>query len=157
VSKTDFVNSGSYFFTDRVVVFGITTFIGFGGSFFKMGFGVGFTDTRDFGAATGFLIGTCSFAAGLLTALGGCGFFEMALATTFFVMGFFPTDFVAPFLGAGLAGFPPAGRAGFAIAFFDAFFAGFAAPPDGRTGFLVAGFPVLRGAGFLLGILLPFF
>jgi hypothetical protein len=45
----------------------------------------------------------------------------------------------------------------FAIAFFDAFFAGFAAPPAWRAGFLVAGFPVLRGAGFLLGILLPFF
>jgi hypothetical protein len=153
VSKTDFVNSGSYFFTDRVVVFGIATFTGFGGSFFKMGLTVGFTDTKDFEAATGFLSGTGgSFGAGFVTALGGRGFFTTTLATTFFATGLCAcdTDFVAPFLGAGLAGF-------FAIAFFGAFLAGFAARPTGFAGFLVAGFPTFRGAGFLLDILLPFF
>ncbi|TMI79793.1 MAG: hypothetical protein E6H10_14795 [Bacteroidetes bacterium] len=86
----------------------------------------GFTDTRDFGPATGFLIAAGSFGAGLLTF--GSGFFETALATGFFVAGFFATDFAATFLGTGLAGFPT-GRAGFEIAFCDAFFAGFAAPP----------------------------
>jgi hypothetical protein len=60
--------------------------------------------------------------------------------------------------------FPLAVRAGFAIAFFtDAFplagRAGFAglALPAAWADFLGADFPTFRGAGFLLGMLLPFF
>ncbi|HET9825948.1 MAG TPA: hypothetical protein VFP87_11470 [Chitinophagaceae bacterium] len=155
MSKTDFVNSGSYFFTDLVVVFGITTFTGFGGSFFKIGFIVGFTDTRDFAGAIGFFIALCSFAIGLATLCSG--FFETPFDAGFLGAGFFMADFGVPFLGAGLGGFPPAARAGFAIAFFDAFFAGLTAPPVCRAGFLVADFPTLCGAGFLVGMLLPSF
>src|SRR5215467_74807 len=72
VSKTDFVNSGSYFTALFVVVLGITTFAGFGGSFFIIGFALGFIETRVFGsnppffatgAAAGFA-GTAGLATG---------------------------------------------------------------------------------------------
>jgi hypothetical protein len=70
------------------------------------------------------------------------------------------SGFAVPFLGAGflVTAFLGAGLAGFfAIAFFtDVFFAGLAVPAA-WTGFLVADFPVLCGAGFLFGMLLPFF
>jgi hypothetical protein len=149
VSKTDLVNSGSYFFTDRVVVFGMTTFVGFGGSFFKIGLIAGFTDTKDFACASCFFKGAGCFAMGLSS-----GFFETGFTSCFFTAAFLAAGFNAPFLGADLAGFPLAGRAGLAIAFLvDAFFAGFTAPPTCRAGFLVAGFPVLCEAGFLVGIL----
>jgi hypothetical protein len=162
VSNTDFVNSGSYFFTDRVVVFGITTFTGLGGSFFNIGLIKGFTDTKDFAVGSCFLTGACSFAAGFEAF--ASGFFETTFATGF-TDPFLGADFLDnAFLRAGLAGFPALCGADFAIAFFtDAFppvgRAGFAglALPAAWAGFLVADFPDLCGAGFLVGMLLPFF
>src|SRR4030095_7775343 len=140
-SSTDLVNSGSYFFTDLVVVFGITTFVGLGGSFFTIGFTVGFTETKDF-APSFFFVVACSFATGLLAV---ATFF----ATGFFTVIFFTGFFTAPFPDTCFAGF-------FAIVLFTAFFAGLALP-TAWTGFLVAGFPPFGRAGFLVGILLPFF
>src|SRR6266404_5537575 len=153
VSNTDFVNSGSYFFTDRVVIFGITTLTGFGGSFFNIGLIIGLTDTKDFACDSCFLTAAFSFASGLLIL--GSGFFEIIFTAGFFtacflMAGFFVTPPLvgrAAFLGADFAGFPPAGRAGLAIAFFtNVFFAGL-------TAFLVAGFPLFGRAGFLVGML----
>jgi hypothetical protein len=151
VSKTDLVNSGSYFFTDRVVVFGITTFRGFGGSFFNMGLIGGFIETSDFAVVSCLLTGACSFA-GAFATLASC-FFATTFGACF--IGFLRAGLFAP---AFLADdFPPAGRAGFAITFFtDAFLAGLALPATWAD-FLGADFPAFRGAGFLVGMLLPFF
>jgi hypothetical protein len=89
----------------------------------------------------------CSFAAGFAPLTSG--FFEMVFDTGF-ADPFLGTGFFTAFLGATLAGF-------FAIAFFtDAFFAGLAFAAA-WAGFLVADFPVLCGAGFFVGMLLPFF
>jgi hypothetical protein len=147
VSNTDFVNSGSYFFTDRVVVFGITTFKGFGGSFFTIGFITGFTDTKDFAVISCFFKGAGSFAAGLRTFGAGAGFLETGFVSGFLAIIFFATGLVSAFLGAGLAGF-------FAIVF-AAFFADLALPEG--VGFLAAIFPTFGRAGFLVGILFTFF
>src|SRR3977135_4480349 len=62
VSKTDLVNSGSYFTALLTVVFGITTFVGLGGSFFITGFAVGLIDTKDLGSTAPFFF-TAGFAA----------------------------------------------------------------------------------------------
>jgi hypothetical protein len=124
---------GSYFFTDLVEVFGITTFTGFGGSFFTIGFIWGFTETKDL----------FSWPA---------GFFSACLAG--FTSGFFGTTFtgaLATFLGAGFlaTGFAGFLGAGFGAAFLGAgflaitFFTGFAA-------FFAAGF-------FFVAIRLSFF
>src|SRR5688572_28735780 len=93
VSSTDLVNSGSYLTELLVVVRGITTFTGFGGSFFNTGFTLGLIETRDLGSkppgffATGFC-GTIGFGAGLDTAFGAAAFLITGLAA-FFGAGFF--------------------------------------------------------------------
>jgi hypothetical protein len=57
VSNTDFVKSGSYFTALFVVVFGMTTLAGFGGSFFITGFGIGLIETSELGSLAPFLGG----------------------------------------------------------------------------------------------------
>src|SRR2546423_1340540 len=149
LSKTDLVNSGSYFFTDLVVIFGSTIFTGLGGSFFTIGFIAGFTDTND-------LTGICFLAGGSFTPgftvcaglLKGfeivcTGFLATGFAVAFFITGLLEADFFAGgflttaflglvFLEAGL-GFPLFDLAGFAAGFLVAFLAGLVA-------FLEAGF-----------------
>ncbi|HEU4574573.1 MAG TPA: hypothetical protein VFS36_06185 [Chitinophagaceae bacterium] len=157
VSRTDLVNSGSYLTAFEVVVFGITTFTGLGGSFFTIGFTGGFIDTSDLGSVpagffgagfTGWLLGAGLLTTAFLGAGFGSGFFgAVFLATAAFTA--FLAAGLAAFLGAVLFG---AGLAGFLAADLTVadFFAGFVAPLPERTGFLAAAF-------FLVAILLPFF
>ncbi|HLF47520.1 MAG TPA: hypothetical protein VI548_13910 [Chitinophagaceae bacterium] len=133
------VKSGSYFFTDFVLVLGITIFVGFAGSFFTVDFITGFTDTKeraiskfDFFAAafTGFA--TIFLAAGLATGFfattflaGLAAFFSpvffavtfTAFLETVFLTGLIEAGFLAVFFLAGFTVFfgtgLPAGRAGF--------------------------------------------
>src|SRR5204863_3134054 len=139
-SSTDLVNSGSYFTELFVVIFGITTFDGLIGSFFKTCFTGGLNVTRDlgsfgfgfFGSTTGFSTGfgagagaaatglATGFATGLATTLatGFAGFVGAGLAT-FLGAGFFATTFLAGFFAAGfLATAFLAGFAGFLGAVF---------------------------------------
>jgi len=139
------VNSGSYLTALLIVVFGITTFDGLGGSFFITGLAVGLIDTRDFGSnAPGFL-GATGLAGGVTaTGAGAAGLAAATGAAGFTGAGFFTgTGFLATGLAAGLA--TP----------FAAFGAGFAA-------FLGAGLTAFLGAGFgavffLVAIQLAFF
>jgi hypothetical protein len=88
-SRTDLVNSGSYFTELLVVVLGITIFECFGGSFFITGFTLTLIDTNDLGSTTPGFRGFGAGASGLATALGatgGAGFatgFTTALGTGF--------------------------------------------------------------------------
>src|SRR5688500_11023899 len=92
-SRTDLVNSGSYFTELLVVVLGMITFMGFGGSFLITGFTFCLIDTSDLGSALpGFFtrgLDGSGLATGLTTGLAAG--FATALATGF--------------LGAGLAAF----------------------------------------------------
>src|SRR5688572_25657302 len=105
-SNTDFVNSGSYFTELLVVVFGITTLEGLGGSFLITCFTEGFIDTNDLGSLLfGFLGATkgAGFSAGLATTAGfaatGAGlvtcFCGTTLAAGFFGATFFGAGFLA--------------------------------------------------------------
>src|SRR5690606_11733273 len=128
VSNTDLVNSGSYFTAVRVVVFGITTFVGRGGSFFTTGFAVGLMDTSDFGSTSPLFL-----AAGLA----GAGVAD------------FTSGFAGAFLtGAFAAGFEAALAAGFeaGLAVFTGLVA-FAAL-TGLDADFFAGAAFLAGAGF---------
>src|SRR5258705_13955880 len=91
-SRTDLVNSGSYFTEFLVVVFGITIFKGLGGSFLITGFTLGLIDTNDLG----------SIVPGFFTTAFGA----WASGTT--------TALTAGFVG--ITACPPAGRVGFATA-----------------------------------------
>src|SRR5882724_2990034 len=103
VSNTDLVNSGSYFTALLIVVLGITTFVGLGGSFFTIGFVAGLMETSDFGStapfflATGLTTGGGAGVAGFTSGL--CGTFAATFATGL------ATGFLAGtiFLDAGLA------------------------------------------------------
>lgn len=166
VSNTDFVNSGSYLTAVLVIIFGITTFEGLGGSFLTTGFAVCLIETNDCGSfgsffaftGTGAGVGAATgtgFAAGAATFAVVAGFGAGLGATT--GAGFFETT-TAAFLGAGLETAPPVGRAGFfTSAFLGAAFTAFLGvgfPPAGRAGlttvFLAAGFaaPPAGRAGF---------
>jgi hypothetical protein len=145
VSNTDLVNSGSYLTALFVVVFGIATFAGFGGSFLITGFAVGFIDTKDLGSnalgffATGFAAapaGTAGLTSGLATDFTPAGVGDGFLAG----MGFLATgtDLIVGLATGFLAGF----AAGFP-AFTGAFAAGFAAFLAGFFGAVL---------GFLLAI-----
>ncbi|HEX4876596.1 MAG TPA: hypothetical protein VFV31_07985 [Chitinophagaceae bacterium] len=150
-SNTDLVNSGSYLTELLVVVLGITTFDGFGGSFLVTGATFGFIETNDLGSTVpGFL------ATGL-GAGAGSGLATGALATTGLATGLgagLATGFAAglvTFFGAGLAAFFgaafAAGFAGFFAGFGADFFTVFLA-----AGFLAAGFPPDRRAGLGAGL-----
>jgi hypothetical protein len=143
VSNTDLVNSGSYFTVLLVVVFGITTFVGFGGSFLITGLAVGFIETRDLG----------SFGFGFFIGAGGAGGGAAGFASTFLAAtgaALFATGLTA-FGATGLAAFLTTGFEG--LAALAAGFAVFLA--TGLGVFLAAGF---FGAGFfLLAILSGFF
>ena len=156
-SSTDFVKSGSYFTADFVLIFGITTLAGLGGSFFTTGCTFCFIETKDLGSTPPFLatgFGASTFGAGAGAVAGLLTGFGVGLATAF---------------GAGLdagfgAGFLAATdffTAGFFTAFAVGFVAGFAAFATGffATGFFLgAGLLAFLGAGFfLVAIVLPFF
>src|SRR5258705_7556943 len=68
-SRTDLVNSGSYFTEFLVVVFGITIFKGLGGSFLMTGFTLGLIDTNDLGSIVPGFFTTAFGASGTATAL----------------------------------------------------------------------------------------
>ena len=144
------MNSGSYFTELFVVVFGITTLVGRGGSFFITGLTCGLIDTSDFGSTCPFFIAgfgatgasfTGALTAGLLT--GFTGVFAAGLEAGFAV--FLATGFEAAFLGNAFlgAGFFAAGRAAFLSAgfFAAAFLAGLATFFTGF--FLLALFAIL--------------
>ena len=110
VSNTDLVNSGSYFTELFVVVRGITTFPGLGGSFLITGFTVCFIDTNDLGSlAEGFFTGMgfsaglatdTGFATGLATGLAlAAGLWAAALATGFLATTFFAAGLTVFFAG----------------------------------------------------------
>jgi hypothetical protein len=135
---------------DLVVVFGITTFVGLGGSFLTTGFAVGFIETNDLGSGAPFL--PAGFTGGAAGFTSGFGVAFATGAGTGFLIG-------TVFLGVDLAG-----------VFFDtdlSFFLG-AGPPEGRAGFFAAGLArgfltaflagAFLGAGFfLVAILSGFF
>ncbi|MEI9810992.1 MAG: hypothetical protein WDO16_25660 [Bacteroidota bacterium] len=152
VSNTDFVNSGSYFTALLVVVFGITTLVGLGGSFLMTGLAVGLIDTNDLGSIAPFFLG--KGLAATATGGGATGFtsgFGAAFATgggaAFFAgSAFLGAGFATDFLGTGFSFFLGAAflAAGFARGFLAAFLGA------GLAGFFGAGF-------FLLAIQLAFF
>jgi len=108
-SSTDLVNSGSYLTELLVVVLGITTLVGFGGSFLVTGVTLGFIETSDLGSIVpGFFttgLGAGSGLAGALaTAAGfGAGLGAGLAGAAFFGAGF--TAFFAAGLAAGFAAF----------------------------------------------------
>jgi hypothetical protein len=136
------VNSGSYFTELLVVIFGITTFDGLGGSFFKICFTGGFIVTRDLGSlgfgflatmgtaglaagagATGFAIGLAAGLDTALTVFRGAGlatFLGAGFLATVFLAGFFAAGFLATAFLVGFAAFLAAGF--FLLAMAQAFF-----------------------------------
>ncbi|HYO22656.1 MAG TPA: hypothetical protein VER36_09630 [Flavisolibacter sp.] len=147
-SKTDRIKSGSYLIFLSVLVLGITTFVGLGGSFgacFNGGKGfVSVFVTCGVGASiTGFFTGSVLAGAVLVaTGLAGTGLavaFFTGCGTAFLVTG--------TALGAGLAGTFLAGLAAFvwALTGFAVFAAGLAVTLTAT--FLAGAFP-LTGAGF---------
>ncbi|HJS53065.1 MAG TPA: hypothetical protein VJ765_00935 [Chitinophagaceae bacterium] len=101
--------------TDFVVVFGITTFTGFGGSFFTIGFIWGFTETRDlfsWPAAFGLAGFSAVFLAAILAGFCGTAFFWAGLAAFLgapFLTGFLGVDFFVTVFFTGLVAFFCAG------------------------------------------------
>ncbi|HYC39316.1 MAG TPA: hypothetical protein VEB63_02425 [Chitinophagaceae bacterium] len=135
-----------------VVVFGITIFVGFGGSFFTTGRAFGLIETSDLGSTDpGFFgAGTSGLETGFAALTGLLGFCTGFFATGFFV---FWVEFFFIGLAAGLETFFGAGR----LAFFLAGLAGRAVFRAGRAG-LRTGFLVLvERACFLVAIGYPFF
>jgi len=168
VSKTDFVNSGSYLRTVFVLISGITTFVGLAGG------GAGFLtsgliDTGGGGGITAFF--TSSLGAGLVAATAGggeagCGFemgFEILDTVDFLagaITGFLAGAGGATFLGAttGLAGLLATGAFLIALPAPDEW-TGFAAAFLAGAIFLPLGVGFLAGfaAFFLVAIQLGFF
>ncbi|HEX7904963.1 MAG TPA: hypothetical protein VF487_13895 [Chitinophagaceae bacterium] len=154
-SNTDLVNSGSYFTELLVVVFGITSLVGLGGSFLITGFTFCFIETKDWGSlGLGFLITTGGFSTALAATATGFTGAATGLATGLAIC-FCGTGFAAGFFAGALAtGFEGFFAALAGIGFFTIFFgAGFLA-----TAFFGAGLLAFFGAGFfLLAMSYPFF
>ncbi|MDP4263958.1 MAG: hypothetical protein Q8941_15630 [Bacteroidota bacterium] len=151
------MNSGSYFTALLIVVFGITTFVGLGGSFFITGFVAGLIETSDLGSTNPFFlatglttgggVGVAGFTSGLWGVLATT--FEAGLAAGFFSgTVFLDAGLAAIFLDTGVSFFLGAAfllATGFETGFLTAFLGA-----DLAAGFLEAGF-------FLLAIQLAFF
>jgi hypothetical protein len=132
LSNMDRVKSGSYLMALSVLVFGITTFAGFGCSFglagaglFSNGFVAVFAVSCDGAATSGFLTGS---------AFAGAGFVVAFVATVL-------TGAAVTFLAGAGAGFLTSTFLGATLAFVVAFAAGFA-------GALAAGFALDGAAAF---------
>jgi len=143
------VNSGSYFTALLIVVFGITTFVGLGGSFLITGLAVGLIDTKDLGSTAPFFFFATGWGAtgGACLTSGLCGGFAACEAAGFLeATVFLGADLAAIFFDTGFSFFLLAAflAAGFARGFFATFLGA------DLVGFFEAGF-------FLLAIHLAFF